>query len=158
MYIVDGVRYPTVTNESILGFFQEYRFLSNFYLCQTFEYLGQHFNNTEAAYMASKTHDKKVHAIFAKLTPQEARNLGQVIQLRSDWGKVKFEKMYEVNVLKYRDPVLRKLLLETDDKYLEETNNWSDRVWGVCNEVGENKLGITLMKIRSRIKDSVNFI
>ncbi len=64
---MNGIRYPTVTNDSILGFFQEYRFLSNFYICQSFEYLGQKFNNSEAAYMASKTHDKKEHAIFTKI-------------------------------------------------------------------------------------------
>jgi len=47
---------------------------------------------------------------------------------------------------------LSELLLSTGDKYLEETNNWGDEFWGVCNEVGENNLGKILIRVRKKLK------
>jgi predicted NAD-dependent protein-ADP-ribosyltransferase YbiA (DUF1768 family) len=44
---------------------------------------------------------------------------------------------------------LRQKLVETGDKYLEETNNWGDAYWGVYEDVGNNKLGKILMATRS---------
>ena len=48
----------------------------------------------------------------------------------------------------YRNKELRKKLLETGDRYLEETNWWGDDFWGVCNGEGRNELGKILMKVR----------
>jgi predicted NAD-dependent protein-ADP-ribosyltransferase YbiA (DUF1768 family) len=61
--------------------------------------------------------------------------------------------MYDLSWLKYQDPVLRSKLLATDDAYLEETNGWFDRFWGVCLGTGHNHLGKILMKVRQRIRD-----
>lgn len=35
-----------------------------------------------------------------------------------------------------------------------EGNTWGDKVWGVCDGIGENNLGKTLMRIRSEQKMS----
>ena len=43
---------------------------------------------------------------------------------------------------------LKEMLLETKGKYLEETNWWGDKFWGVCNNTGQNQLGQLLMAIR----------
>ncbi len=49
---------------------------------------------------------------------------------------------------------LRNRLLETGDKYLEETNHWSDSYWGVdIKKGGKNNLGKILMKVRDFWKD-----
>jgi len=42
---------------------------------------------------------------------------------------------------------LAKRLLETKGEIVEE-NTWNDTFWGVCNGVGENKLGIMLARVR----------
>ena len=85
------------------------------------------------------------------MTPSKAKRKGQKITLRSDWEQVKEQVMYDVLKLKFKDEVLAKLLKETGTKYLEETNWWGDEVWGVCNGVGQNKLGKLLMKVREEL-------
>jgi predicted NAD-dependent protein-ADP-ribosyltransferase YbiA (DUF1768 family) len=51
-----------------------------------------------------------------------------------------------------RNYQLGDLLIETGDKYLEETNHWKDKIWGVCDGVGKNWLGKILMDVRTQIK------
>jgi len=53
---------------------------------------------------------------------------------------------------KFKNPILRELLLMTGDAELVEFNEWNDRFWGVCKGVGENRLGILLQEIREEIK------
>jgi predicted NAD-dependent protein-ADP-ribosyltransferase YbiA (DUF1768 family) len=49
--------------------------------------------------------------------------------------------MYDIVFDKFtRNKSLGDKLLETGDKYLEETNHWHDTCWGVCNGVGTNWL------------------
>ena len=48
----------------------------------------------------------------------------------------------------YRNIDLRNKLMETGNRYLEETNHWKDRYWGVCDGKGENNLGKILMSVR----------
>ena len=38
------------------------------------------------------------------------------------------------------------------DALLEEGNTWGDRVWGVCQGQGENRLGKILMKVREELR------
>ena len=62
--------------------------------------------------------------------------------------------MYDICRAKFmQNPNLARLLIETGDATLIEGNTWGDRVWGVCDGVGENRLGRILMRIRSEIKD-----
>ena len=38
------------------------------------------------------------------------------------------------------------------DEYLEEGNNWGDKVWGTVNGEGENNLGKILMRVRKELR------
>lgn len=127
-------------------------FLSNFYYAPIV-YEGVRYNSTEVAYQASKTlydSDKKK---FVGLTSPEAKRLGREIKLRDDWESVKDQIMYEVCWLKFSTHQdLKESLLATGDEELIEGNWWGDTYWGVCNGVGQNKLGKILMKIRSELR------
>ncbi|NGT90448.1 NADAR family protein [Clostridium perfringens] len=46
---------------------------------------------------------------------------------------------------------LRRKLIATGDKYLEEGNTWNDTYLGVCKGKGRNMLGKILMRVRSEI-------
>ncbi|MCH7737275.1 MAG: NADAR family protein [Chloroflexi bacterium] len=56
---------------------------------------------------------------------------------------------------KFRDPVLRQMLLDTGDLELVEGNNWGDRFWGRVSGVGDNHLGRLLMQVRGECRRPV---
>lgn len=138
--------------DGIYGFFFGYRFLSNFHVCDI-TYEGLNYTSTEAAYQAAKSLDPDVRRRFTKYSPSKSKNEGGLITCREDWPEVKIEIMEELCTQKFtRHEDLKERLLATGDLYLEETNYWKDIFWGVCNGVGENNLGKTLMRIREKIK------
>lgn len=140
--ITDGIR----------GFEKEYRFLSNFEPCEI-EYDGQTYLSSEAAYQAAKTLDKTVRSQFQTLDASASKKLGRKVEMRPDWDQVKDAVMMEILTYKFtQHPTLKEKLLATGDQYLEETNWWGDTYWGVCNGVGRNQLGKTLMQIREKLK------
>lgn len=140
-----------VTENGIYGFFGEYRFLSNFHLAEV-KLDGRTYPATENAYMAAKTLDQNLRDKFASIKPNEARRLGQTIELRSDWEDIKYSVMLGVNLYKYtHHKDLLVLLKNTAPKYLEETNYWGDKYWGVCKNEGQNNLGKVLMTIRDAL-------
>jgi predicted NAD-dependent protein-ADP-ribosyltransferase YbiA (DUF1768 family) len=70
------------------------------------------------------------------------------------WNSKKYDIMYDILLDKFtRNSLLGKMLKETGDKYIEETNHWFDVWWGVDYKtgIGENNLGKILMGIRSKI-------
>ena len=158
MCTLERYNLPIVTVESILGFFGEYRFLSNFHLCDI-EVDGIVYPSTEHAYMAMKSSDRNVRLQFSVdantvLTPKEARALGQKIKIVGNWNDIKVHIMYIVNKAKYTTHLpLKEQLLSTGDRYLEETNWWYDTFWGVDvrTKEGQNNLGKVLMRIRSEL-------
>ena len=133
----------------------EYAFLSNYsaspfrinyVLCPTMEHYFQ-------ANKADNQNDY-LHIAYAP-TPGEAKRLGRKIQLRPDWEKIKDKVMLTGLRKKFADPELRSLLLSTGDEELIEGNYWGDTYWGVCNGVGQNKLGKLLMQVREEIKNNI---
>lgn len=61
--------------------------------------------------------------------------------------------MYEICLAKFtQNENLKLKLLETEDAYLEEGNDWGDKEWGLVNGNGKNKLGKILMRIRDELK------
>lgn len=135
---------------TITEFSGEYYFLSNFFPAPV-TYVGYTFQNSEAAFHSAKCPARM--AEFCPLSPSEAKHLGRHIQLRTDWETVKDSIMYEVCKAKFtQNPELAKLLIDTGDSELIEGNTWGDKVWGVCNGEGENRLGKILMKIRDEIR------
>lgn len=138
----------------INSFDGKYYFLSNFYNSPV-TYNGLTYYNNEAAFQAQKTFDLEIRKQFTNLAPGKAKRLGHQIKLRDDWEEVKVNIMYEICKCKFmQNSTLRQMLIDTHDKVLIEGNYWNDTFWGVCNGVGENNLGIILMKIRGEINES----
>lgn len=137
-------------DKEIAGFFGDWRFLSNFQPCKVW-FEGLEYPSSEAAYMGAKVLDLELRKKFATLSPYEAKKLGHQIKLRPNWDEIKFDIMLEIIFNKFlRNTDLRVKLIETGDKYLEETNFWSDTIWGVdIKKGGQNNLGKILMKVRS---------
>ena len=133
----------------ILGFFKEYRWLSNFHIVEIV-YEGLIYSSTEAAYMASKTEDILVRQHLTQLTPREAKEFSPKIKLRNDWDRLRLGVMFDLLQIKYNQPDLREKLLATKDAYLEETNTWGDRFWGV-DKTGLNMLGFLTMAVRKSL-------
>ncbi len=148
---MNNLSYVQHNDTEIKGFFYDYRFLSNYHLC-SIEYEGLVYPSSENAYMSAKSIDWRVKKLFQIIDPKEARKLGQIVDLRLDWESIKLNVMQSILDTKFKDSYLKSLLVATGDKYLEETNHWNDKFWGVCNGVGENNLGKILMSIRSKIK------
>ena len=147
----------------IRGFEGKYEFLSNFFIHpmeMTVGSLRLRFRCSETAYHMFKlfgdwknpTQEEMYRAReFASdaITPGRAKRQGRRIPIDAAyWDSVKSDVMYEVLKAKFADPRMLQMLLDTGDAYLEETNTWGDRYWGVCDGAGENTLGRLLMKLR----------
>lgn len=144
---------PTITKDGIYGFFDNYRWLSNFHECEI-ALQGLKYRSSEHAYQAMKTirtTDRK--RVRDAPTPNAAKHMGQIVPLRDGWEEMKVAKMREVLRCKFiQNPYLRILLDNTGNLYLEETNYWGDVFWGVCDGKGENKLGTLLMQLRAELR------
>lgn len=134
----------------INNFRGKYSFLSNFYTTKI-RYKGVEYSNTEAAFQAQKCPERA--AEFASLTGRDAKRYGKFVPLRSDWEQVKVDIMYDIVLAKFiQNEQLKQQLLDTGECKLIESNTWGDTFWGVCNGVGDNKLGRILMTVRSYIE------
>ena len=137
----------------IATFREEYFFLSNFYPC-LIEFEGIVYRNAEAAFQAQKSIKEHTKKKFVGLTAREAKYLGKMIKLRSDWEEVKQQYMYQIVLAKFsQNPDLANKLINTYPEGLCEHNTWHDTYWGVCNGVGENHLGKILEKVRKELMD-----
>jgi ribA/ribD-fused uncharacterized protein len=144
--------YIVHNDKEIKGFFDKYRFLSNFFPGEVI-YEGVKYISSENAYQAAKTTDVNIRKQFANLDSYASKKLGRKISVREDWEDVKYQAMYDICYDKFtRNKQLGNLLKETGDRYIEETNDWGDVIWGVCNGVGKNWLGKILMDIRTEIQ------
>lgn len=142
------------TDIAVKGFFQEHRFLSNFHLCEI-EYEGRFYPSTENAYQAAKF-PNSIRKKFEMISPKDAKALGSQLKMNKEqiekWNQKRLDVMRDLTYIKYQDPTLRQMLLETGDRYLEETNYWGDGYWGVHKKFGENQLGKLIMEVRASCK------
>lgn len=140
---------------AIRGFRGDYEFLSNFYPSEI-SYEGIKYKTVGHAYQAAKSSKPDIRLQIAALpTPGKAKRYGQKISpLPDGWFFSKYQIMKKLLLLKFADPVLAQQLLDTGDALLEETNFWGDTDWGVCNGVGQNRLGFLLMEVRTMIDPS----
>lgn len=129
-----------------------YFFLSNFYPCKMM-HDGIEYPTAEHAYQAAKTFNKVVRVQIADMkTAREAKRRGLSLPLRKDWEEVKVFIMEEILRRKFSDDrKLKQQLVSTGDATLVEGNDHNDTFWGVCNGVGDNQLGLLLMKIRNEL-------
>lgn len=138
---------------NIKGFFGNFRFLSNFHVC-AIEYEGLIYPSTENAYQASKVipADRRM---LTTCTPADSKKVWKMCRpldkTPEEWDSRKLKVMTWVTLEKYnKHPELRQRLLDTGDRFIEETNWWRDKFWGVdINIGGENNLGKLLMKVRT---------
>lgn len=137
----------------IEGFKNEYEFMSNFVPSRVI-LDGVIYPTVEHAYQAAKSLDPVQRDMIKKAkTPGQSKRLGQLLVIRTDWEEVKESVMRELLFQKFSQPEFMELLLATGDAYLEETNWWKDRYWGVCEGKGKNRLGFILMEIREALKE-----
>lgn len=148
--------YRVWDENNIKGFFGEYRYLSNFFPAPLL-YRGLHFPSSEHAFMYAKLAtdpDWQEYNHIVKLTCAKVKQWGRNVKLRPDWEQAKRLVMLHVVECKFhQNPAIAKLLKKTGDKYLEETNHWDDKIWGVDSTTGEgeNALGKILMEVRTQL-------
>jgi hypothetical protein len=137
--------------KKIGGFVAEYRWLSNYFPCRV-EWEGRVYGSSEAAYHSGK-YPAADRDVFARLDPDPARKLTRVKPYdTAAWEARKVRTMREVIWAKFsQNPELAQKLLATGDRYLEETNWWGEKIWGVYQGEGQNLLGIILMDARARL-------
>lgn len=138
--------------EIINRFKGEYDFLSNFYT-RKFTFDNREYLNAEAAFQSMKCLRKEYRDTFSNQDPSAAKRHGRNVELRKDWEQVKDNiTAMAVHAKFSQNPDLVEKLVVTGDTLLIAGNTWNDRYWGVCNGVGENKLGKILMKEREYLK------
>ena len=132
-----------------------HRYLSNFWpspmIIDRIKY-----PTVEHAFQAHKFSSSKKRREFstdAQISPGKVKKLGQGVGLRSDWERVKIPVMKKLVRIKFQQPDLKRALLSTGNRHLEEGNCWYDTFWGVCKGAGENHLGKILMEVRKELKN-----
>ena len=135
--------------KNIAGFVAEYRWLSNYFSCRV-EWDGRVYGSAEAAYHSGK-YSRADRDLFTTLDPDRARKLSRVKPYDvAAWEARQVPTMREVVWGKFsQNPELAKKLLATGDRYLEETNWWGDKIWGVYRGEGQNLLGKIIMETRA---------
>ena len=138
-----------VTIDSFRG---EFGFLSNFHEASIWVN-GVRYPSVEHAYQAAKAGDESTKKLIREAkTPGMAKKLGYACQLPYDWDNRKVGIMRELVREKFKNPLLRAMLLATGDAVLVEGNTWNDKFWGVCRGSGLNWLGKILMEIREEAR------
>lgn len=124
-------------------------FLSNMYICDIpYDVNGKEylFHSVENAYQSLKNPESIFR--FISISPSEAKILGRTIQCREDWDLVKDNIMKELLTIKFtNNPELLSKLCKCDFQ-IAERNYWKDFYWGICNGIGQNKLGNLLEEIK----------
>lgn len=162
-----------MTNENPLELIDElkgkYHFLSNFFYAPVS--MGREdFQHNEGAFQWSKIAPGPEGDWFREkmltLGPKDAKILGRKAPLREDWEDIKYDKMYEINFLKfYQNKDLAVKLIQTGDAYIQEGNWWNDLTWGVDlkydgpwqERKGGNWLGLILMQVRQDLINRIEF-
>ena len=147
---------------NITKFTGQFDFLSNFYE-SPIKYEGISYPTVEHAFQAAKTRDSDTRQQIANIQkPSEAKAAGNRNGILKDFNHVEWELrkdgvMEELLRIKFQDPELKSLLIQTGRAKLIEGNTWGDTYWGVDLETGEgaNKLGVILEGIRSEIAEAM---
>jgi ribA/ribD-fused uncharacterized protein len=129
----------------------EYSFLSNFYYVKI-SYGGLIYPSVENAFQAQKCSNVDFRQKFVNISPSNSKKLGRGIPLVENWEENKEAIMLQLCSIKFKIPFLQKKLIETYPATLVEGNYWFDTFWGICGGVGQNKLGLILMKIRDILR------
>lgn len=146
----------------ISRFYEENKFLSNFYPCKIY-YKGIGFPTVEHAYQSSKTLNTDTIRWIASLRADQAGKAKRIgnnpkhTPLRLNWKEDHLLEMELLLKQKFSGKILINKLLMTGDKKLVEGNYHHDNYWGNCdcskckNIKGKNHLGELIMTIRSEL-------
>lgn len=112
---------------------------------------------SEHYFQASKFPNTKFYEQIQRAkTPAKAFSIGRdrKLPLRADWNEMKEEVMSKALEAKFRTHTdLYELLVNTGDALIVE-NSPRDAYWGIGrNKNGKNRLGVLLMKLRSKLQD-----
>lgn len=139
----------------IKSFKGEFSWLSNFYPC-SITLNNNIFPSVEHAYQSEKSDDsewkKKCQTI---LKPGQIKKESKKIKInRKEWDSKRLKIMEFLINQKFDQESLRIKLLATNDKVLQEGNNWGDEFWGINLRTGKglNHLGKLIMKKRDKLK------
>ncbi len=140
---------------TIKRFDGKYRWLSNFAPCHITDPDGLLYPSVENYYQANKTLKLDARIPFQTYPPGQAKRAGRKLNIREDWNEIKEDVMEYGLRQKYNQDPYRGKIAWTGNRIIQEGNTWNDTFWGICakTNVGQNKLGKLLMKIRSEIQD-----
>jgi ribA/ribD-fused uncharacterized protein len=136
-----------------------YGAFSNLYR-RPIEFENEIFPTAEHAYQAGKPRKDSVRkwilsAPSPGLVAMAAHGL-YTWDIRSDWSKIKFDRMRAVLKAKFTQHAdLTNLLLSTQNARLVEwatVDNEINRTWGEVNGKGRNMLGLLLMELREELR------
>ena len=112
------------------------------------------YASSEHFYQASKSLDPAWKVLVLSTDDGEKvkffarKHLGKKYKMREDWDEVRVPIMEIAVFLKFfQSKELQKKLLSINGDIIEH-NCWNDTFWGVCDGVGENRLGEILMTTR----------
>lgn len=132
----------------------EYGFLSNFFPAPFDDEDGRTWPTSEHYYQAHKYVDpKKREEVRLMKTPFETsyHTNHQDTEIRADWSSVKDEIMKKALHLKFKDPQLAQMLIDTRPYELVERTE-HDSYWGTGSDgKGENRLGKMLVQLRDQL-------
>lgn len=137
---------------------EPYGAFSNLYRREIY-FEGIRYPTSEHAYQAGKPRKDAVRAwLLAAPTPALLAMAAHGLywwDIRSDWSKIKFERMKQVLQAKFtQHDDLRTLLLSTEEVRLVESatvDSAVNRLWGEVNGQGKNMLGKLLMEVRAEL-------
>lgn len=149
---MDEIRFYRASDET-------YGCFSNLYR-RPVEFEGVVYQTSEHAYQAGKARKPEVRdwvlsAPSPALVAMAAHGL-YWWDIRSDWSKIKFDRMRQVLRAKFtQHEDLCKILLATGEKRLVESatvDNAVNRLWGEVKGQGKNMLGQMLMELRTQLR------
>ena len=109
---------------------------SNFYVCRMHVW-NKYFNTVESTYQWRKCihygNVETAEKMLATRTGLQAKYLSKSIRekvpLRAEWNKQRYSVMYALVAVKFRDPTLRKRLLDTREAELKEWVKSREGYW-----------------------------
>lgn len=148
-----------MTEEPILGFKGENRFLSNFQTCQL-TWDGCQFPSVEHAYVYEKI-GKPEDCLegLLRMTAGAVKRFGRRMPMAVGWDERKLRVMTALVYRKFAENLgLAEKLLATGNRALVELNTWGDTYWGAVESplglVGHNNLGRVLEDTRRMLRAS----
>lgn len=129
-------------------------YMSNYYKARFFIY-DRWWDTCEHAYQAQKcVNPIEYEAIHGAIKANDARLMGQKVQMREHWNDIHKDRVMEECVrakfLQHKD--LRDQLMATGEEELIEDSPY-DWYWGCgADGTGKNMLGKVLMKIRKELQ------